>query len=242
MKRIVFTREHPLQDELVERLNDAGYIVEHAPLIKCQVNAIPNRAYQRIDENTWVFFTSQVAVDLFFEEAKGYFDTKAFKIATIGPKTSETVQKWGFQVTFESDKFYAKDLVEDWTQVYTSPETIFIPQSSLASKTLEKTLLEKGHDVLAWVMYETVHNEIGQQRVQQLNSDVSTIWTFASGSAWDSFYAVRQELPKTDLIAVIGTTTQASVERDGHCVAFRPYEPQIELMIQTILDNERIDE
>ncbi|MBF0779532.1 MULTISPECIES: uroporphyrinogen-III synthase [unclassified Granulicatella] len=237
MKRVIFTREHPLQMEWVDKLQQVGYQVEHVPLIKCQINAIPTRVYDELQEDDWVFFTSQVAANFFFEKAQGAFDNRAFHIATIGPQTSETVQAWGYSVTFESDKFYAKDLVSDWCKVYTTPKRIFIPQSSLAAKHLEISLNNLGHDVLAWVMYETIYHPEGQKKIAQYIDDVPTIWAFASGSAWDSFYDVQKELPASHEIAVIGTTTRGCVERNGHQASYMPLEPQIEDMVQVIFEH-----
>lgn len=237
MKRVIFTREYPLQDEWVEKLQQVGYTVEHVPLIKCQINAIPTRVYEQLSKKDWVFFTSQVAANFFFEKAKGAFQPGTFHIATIGPQTSETVQAWGYDVTFESDKFYAKDLVQDWCAVYKNPQRIFIPQSSLAAKGLEQSLLQLGHDVCAWVMYETIYHPDSKAAIKPfIDEHVPTVWAFASSSAWDSFYAVQHYLPSNHDIAVIGTTTRASVEKNGYQVTYMPCEPQIEQMVQVILE------
>ncbi|MEW4353840.1 uroporphyrinogen-III synthase [Streptococcus pneumoniae] len=231
-KAVIFTREHPLDRHLQEKLEEAGLTVYHIPLIHCQANPMPTEVVESMPEMDWVFFTSAVAAEFLAP----YLQSPLPKIATIGHQTSRVIATLGYTVDFESKYQYAKDFAKEWLALGFSKQRILLPQSSLSNPILAESLKNGGHDVLAFPLYDTQHYRLGQGGIQAFLGEKEILWTFASPSAWQSFYEICKILPRGHEISVIGTSTQEAVERDGFVVNLMPETPSIEKMVQTIID------
>lgn len=233
-QKIIFTREHPLDEQLKERLEEQSFEVCHLPLITCQVNPMPKWVLDKIGQADWLFFTSAVAVDFFAPHIQD-----RLQIATIGHQTSKAVYALGKEIDFESTYQYASELAKEWLDLKLDKQTILLPQSSLSNPILADTLRKYGHEVIAWPLYDTQPNRVGQERVPFYLGEEHILWTYASPSAWQSFYEVCPQLPKTHQLAVIGTSTKKAVEDTGHTIHFMPDTPSIEEMVDDIIQKER---
>ncbi|MGT2785028.1 uroporphyrinogen-III synthase [Streptococcus merionis] len=233
-QKILFTREHPLDEELRERLERHSFEVCHLPLITCQANPLPEWVLQRLPQADWLFFTSAVAVDFFAP----YIGDKT-RIATIGHQTSKAVQALGHTIDFESTYQYATEFAKEWLDLKLVRQTILLPQSSLSNPVLADTLRKHGHDVIAWPLYDTKPNTVSQEKIGQYLIEENVLWTYASPSAWQSFYEVCPQLPETHQIAVIGTSTAKAVLEAGQAVHFMPDSPSVENMVEDIIRKRR---
>ncbi|GGE33879.1 uroporphyrinogen-III synthase [Streptococcus himalayensis] len=235
-KTVVFTREHPLDNHLQTQLEAVGFRVRHLPLIHCQPNPMPKEILESIPQMDWVFFTSAIAAEFLLP----YLKTPLPQLATIGHQTSRVLTKLGHKIDFESNSQYAKDFAQEWLALGYTTQKILLPQSSLSNPVLAESLREGGHEVLAWPLYDTQYNPVGQGQIPPLLNEEELIWTFASPSAWQSFHAVCEHLPKGHAIAVIGTSTQKAVEADGGVVSMMPTTPSIERMVEEIIRRETL--
>ncbi|NEW61827.1 uroporphyrinogen-III synthase [Granulicatella sp. zg-ZJ] len=233
MGKIVFTREHPLEKDWTNTLNTLGLDIVHAPLIHCTANDMPKMILNNLHKADWVFFTSAVAAECFAP----YMRDLNVRIATIGHKTTQSVEDLGHTVDFESVSQYGVDFVGEWLTLGLSHQTVLLPQSSLSNLIIAQTLKDNGHTALAWAMYDTKPNKKGQSMIEALCQEKDVIWTFASPSAWESLIQVREQLPKHHQVAVIGTTTQQAVMNSHQIVDFMPDTPAIDNMIETIIQN-----
>lgn len=230
-QKVIFTREHPLDDTFVSRLEQAGFEVCHVPLIACQPNLMPDNVRDILTKANWVFFTSAVAVESFWP----YYNGLSLKIGTIGPQTSLAVKSRGCSIDFEATSHYAVDFVQEWLDEVEDSQIVLLPQSSLSNPVIADELQRAGHTVYAWAMYDTKPNLTGQSCLSNYLDETDVIWAFASPSAWDSFTATIPELPSGHKVAVIGTTTAKSVHKKGVEIDMMPEVSTVAAMVEEII-------
>lgn len=232
IRRVIFTREHPLAADDCQILITNGFEPTHVPLITCQPNSLSQEVLAKIEQADWIFFTSAVALEFF----KPYFPQKRFKIASIGPQTTLAIKEAGYQVDFEAQSHYAVDFVRDWLTKNPERQEVLLPQSSLSNPIIGQELMAAGHGVTAWAMYDTKPDRKGQAQLETYLAQEDILWTFASPSAFQSFQAVVPALPETHRLAVIGTTTAKAVEEAGYKISLIPQEPSIKKMVEKIVE------
>lgn len=233
VKKIIFTREQAPDSAWLAEIRQAGFETHHVPLICCQSRALPADIEAVLAEADWVFFTSAVAVEAF----SPYLQAD-YQIATIGPQTSQALDKLGRACDFESSSHYGLDFIQEWLDLALPTQKILLPQSSLSNPSLAEKLKEAGHEVWAWPMYETTSNPAGQDQLETYLSQEDVIWTFASPSAWHSFCAIKPHLASSHQIAVIGQTTSQAVIESGYRVDYQPQSPSVEEMVKEIIKKE----
>lgn len=230
-QKVIFTREHPLDDTLVSRLEQAGFEACHVPLIACQPNPMPYNVRDILTKANWVFFTSAVAVESFWPHHQGL----SLKIGTIGPQTSLAVTSRGLAIDFEATSHYAVDFVQEWLNEVEDSQIVLLPQSSLSNPVIAEELQKAGHTVYAWAMYDTKPNLTGQSCLSDYLDEPDVIWAFASPSAWESFETKITTIPEGHKVAVIGTTTAKSVRQKGVKIDMMPDVPAIAAMVEEII-------
>lgn len=235
-RRVIFTREHELTEDQQRLLQQHNIAFIHAPLIKCVPVQLSDAILKMIEHTEWVFFTSAVSVDFFMP----YLKNKPVKFATIGEQTTLALKHYVDKLDFMPKSSYGIDFVQEFSELYPNVGKILFPQSSISNPKIVEYLNEKNYDVTNFIMYDTVSNEIGQKKSfdEILKSDNlydETVWTFASPSAFKSFYEVIQELPKANKIGVIGTTTRDCLNEYGFSVHLQPSEPSMQLLIEEII-------
>lgn len=230
--KVINTREIPLTENLADKLISAGFESVHLPLIKHEAKKIPEGAIDFLNEADWIFLTSAVAVNFF----KPFLPSRPIKLATIGPQTSYSLREHGFDINLEASSYYGSDLVKEWLDLGFEKQKILLPQSSLANPKLAQTLLQTGHEVFEWFLYDTVPNmEVAEEFLVYL-SEERVVWTFASPSAWKSFEERVKALPKDHLIVAIGQTTARSIRRSGYQVDLVPEKPSFSEMVTMIIE------
>ena len=161
VKKIIFTREQAPDSAWLEKIRQAGFETHHVPLIRCQSLPLPEAVQAVLPEADWVFFTSAVAVEAFSPYLKA-----DFQIATIGPQTSQALDKLGRDCDFQASSHYGLDFIQEWLDLALQTQKILLPQSSLSNPSLAEKLKEAGHEVWAWPMYETTSNPAGQDQLE----------------------------------------------------------------------------
>ena len=97
VKKIIFTREQAPDSAWLAEIRQAGFETHHVPLIRCQSLPLPEAVQAILSEADWVFFTSAVAVEAFSPYLKA-----DYQIATIGPQTSQALDKLGRDCDFQA--------------------------------------------------------------------------------------------------------------------------------------------
>lgn len=231
--KIIVTREQPLTPYLNNLLKSAGFSAYHVPLICCSPEPIPDKISHHFNQADWILLTSAVSVRCLEDSLP-----KQIHIASVGHQTSLALKNAGYAIEFESQHPYALDLTKEWLALELSPQTILLPQSSLANPMISKQLRQAGHQVLDWVLYRTTHNIQGQKEALSYLGDNKVIWTFASPSAWQSFCDLKVVLPAYHRIAAIGKSTAKAIRKSGYEVDLMPDEPSMANMIKAIIQEE----
>ena len=117
-------------------------------------------ALSEIHKYQWIFFTSQMAVEVFCNEMKEQcVDVRKLmysKFFCIGEKTNEALQKYGFYADFVPSCWNSNTATKE-LQLFLKPQdNVLFPASSLAQKDLENAIQHIGAKCCRITAYETV--------------------------------------------------------------------------------------
>lgn len=232
--------------KITSTLEDIHYYGGHAlycPLIETREIIGTNDAMElEVARNyDWLIFTSQNAVDMFYTKMKRMqMEAWRFrgKIAAVGVKTAEALDRIGFKVHFTPSIYSADYFVEEFPTVAGQGVKCLFVRGDLAKSTLKSRL---PFAIQEWTVYETVEKTenvtLLLQTIQQ-QDDVTVI--FASPSAvnvyaqhiapivgWDSIH-----------IAAIGHVTSDAIEAYGATVHIQPEKYTMQAVLAEIIQME----
>ena len=87
---------------------------------------MPEAVQAVLPEADWVFFTSAVAVEAFSPYLKA-----DYQIATIGPQTSQALDKLGRACDFQASSHYGLDFIQEWLDLALPTQKIFAAPKQL---------------------------------------------------------------------------------------------------------------
>lgn len=200
---IVLTYSFGRLKGLAEALYDAGFEVDHTPLIETkaiETQEVKSQA-QALAASDWLLFTSQAAVEawrslgLAFDQAK---------LGTVGKKTAEKIARFGTEVDVIAEPQNAQGLVNCFTAHPEACGVVGLPQGSRALPALEEKLNAMGFETQALKIYETVALE--------WRADKADVIVLASPSAVEQ---VPDVIGKQATLVTLGETTQDAVKAKG---------------------------
>ena len=223
-KKIVVTRTRKQASKLTRKLLTLGASVIEFPTI--EINPLKdlsklNDAVKRIKEFDWIYFTSQNAINIFFDEVyKSGLDVRILsdiKIAVIGPATRDELIHYGLKADLMPKEYVAESLLEETGSVDIKNKKILLPCSEDARYTLTEGLTKMGAHVDRIHTYRADKPEgIKKEKIEELkNADVIT---FTSSSTVTNFFSIVPEV--NGQLASIGPVTGNTVKEFG-------YDPQI---------------
>jgi uroporphyrinogen III methyltransferase/synthase len=196
-KRIVVTRARSQAASLSERLSAAGADVIEMPATRIErAEPGPLRdALGRISEYGWAIFTSQNAVQIFWDalraDARDARALAAVKIAAIGPATASALLDCGLAVDVAPDRFVADALLDELRlrgDVH-GARVLYVAAEG-ARETLRDGLDDLGAVVDHVVAYRSVPDGAGAEQLRQrLLEDGADLVTFTSASSVNAFVA-----------------------------------------------------
>ena len=230
-RRIVVTRTRTQASKLSKALRRLGADVVEFPTIiiqKMQNMSPLHDAFTRLADFDWVVFTSQNAVQIFFQELneKG-LDARALgsmKVAAIGPATAKECRQYAIMPDLVPEEYVAESLVEAFADEDLEGKQVLLPCSESARMALTDGLREKGAMVERVHIYDAVTPlEIdGETMVHVSGADIIT---FTSSSTARNFFSL---VPDTKAaLACIGPVTADTVREYGH-------DPEVEADTYTI--------
>ncbi|MFH1907279.1 MAG: uroporphyrinogen-III synthase [Chloroflexota bacterium] len=227
--KVLITRPRSQADSFANALADAGFEPVYLPVIEIRpvedLTAL-DRALARINCYDWVVFTSVNGVEVVFERLFALTPTpllmgegQGVRVAAIGPKTAEALQKCGVTPDFVPEEYVAEailpglgDLRGCW---------VLLPRAEIARKALPEAIARAGGVAHEIAVYKTVPAQPDPNGLAALKSGVDAV-TFTSPSTVENFVEIVRRagldplhLPGNPKIACIGPITQKIAEEAG---------------------------
>lgn len=252
-RRIVVTRARSQASHLVRLIEELGGEAVEFPVIRTQPPTKPeavqalDAALGRLDEFDWVIFTSVNGVDHFFDRIRKLrIDIRKLngaRIAAVGSKTAEALERRGLLVDVLPAKFQGDDLLASIEAEMKPGQTALLPTADIAKAYIPARLKQLGLNVTEVDVYETVPDTTGGTEIIQLLEDKAiSIVTFTSSSTVTHLLTALKELgverPNELLqscqIACIGPMTAQTAEEAGLKVHFLAKEATVESLVESL--------
>jgi uroporphyrinogen III methyltransferase / synthase len=243
-KRIVVTRATQQAPALTEKLRDLGADVLEMPATQiARLDLAPLRAaMSTLNEFTWLIFTSQNAVAIFWEQLLGSGrDARALagvKIAAVGPATAGALLEHGITVDVIPKRFVAEGLLEmmqDRDDI--SEAKVLYVTAEGARDILPEGLETMGADVLVIEAYRSIKDGQGAERLSRaIEAGKVDIATFTSASSVRAYIdAIGDEMAQRVPAASIGPQTSQALKENGIEVKYEAKESTIEGLVTAVL-------
>jgi len=243
-KLILVTKQFNESDAFDSMLRSQGAVLEYFPTIKIQPlknNPELDLKLHNAANYYGVIFTSANGAKYFFERAEKLRVRYSGKIYSIGEKTKEKVESYGYQNYFTPERSNADDFAEELDLKELKDKRILIVRGNLSLDKVRKKL-SKYAEVDEVIAYE---NEIPEAdsigNLDEVNTLVSEdkvdCIVFFSPSAIANFLNLIQNFEqKKTVVGVIGNTTSEAAEKHGLKVGIVPRVPDSEEMAKSIIE------
>jgi len=239
-KKIVVTRTRKQASKLSVMLTSLGARTVEFPAIeieKMEDLSLFKKYLRSIEGYDWVVFTSQNAVNIFFEELfKSGRDTRALggvKIAVIGKASGEELKQYGVVPDLIPEKYVAESLLEGFRKHQVSDQKILIPCSADARMTLTDGLSDMGAVVDRIHIYRAVKPSYSDEKLMEDVKGADVI-TFTSSSTVTNFFSMIQDTGA--VLASIGPITTETIIKHGHMPAITADEYTIDGLVKALAD------
>ncbi len=174
------------------------------------------RTFKELRNYDWVVFTSENAVDIFFNECvRAEADARAFgqsRVCAIGPKTAESLKHRGIYPDCVPSRYCAEGILEVLGPLVKKGQKVLLPRAGGARDLIKNELSQRGVQVDETILYEAVPAALDAEAVRScLDSDIDYI-TFTSSSTVRAFMEIAgnervQHLKSCSVAACIGPIT-----------------------------------
>lgn len=148
-KKIVITRPAERAKDSVEMVKSYGAVPIVTPTIELK-DSKPEEMIKlcnMLNELDWLVFTSPRAIESFFKYCN-LENINNLKVAAIGPKTAEPLEKYGVKPDLIPDNYTAEGLLEAFEQFDVKGMKIGLPRTMVARYTLPHGLQARGAEVI----------------------------------------------------------------------------------------------
>lgn len=246
-KNIIVTRARTQSSRLLDIINDLGGNAIEVPAIKIKEveNNGLDKAIENIKDYTTLVFTSENAVDIFFNKLfslnKDIRSLSNLKIACIGNATAKAVKEKGIIADLVPEKFVAESLLELLKKNLTKEDKVLIPRAKEAREILVEGLKEVCF-VDEIKIYETLKEDSNKEDIFDiLEKDNELFITFTSSSTVKNFVEIigKENLAllkeKAKLVS-IGPVTSKTIESFGLTVYKEAKEYTIDGVVEAIIE------
>ncbi len=242
---ILNTRASLQSQELTSLLQSAGGTVCEYPCLEFIPTFDAERFKEiesRVNEDTWLLFTSAVAVDML---AVG-MSVKNHRLAVIGKKTAERAAQHGARVEFVSSvsnsEAFAEQFLEYLAEVGSSSGVLLLRGSS-GSNVLPKALAKAGVSSVAIDIYDSVMPTSSLELTAGLLERVPTLslLSFTSSDIVRNFVHSLRSAPsaleqlKSLPAVVIGEKTELTARECGFREVIVAAEPTIQEVARSLI-------
>jgi uroporphyrinogen III methyltransferase / synthase len=238
-KKIVVTRTRDQASVLAEKLRELGAEAVEFPTIEIKKKDVLSKlekAIGIIDQYNWIVFTSQNAVDIFFdtlrEKGKDSRSLGKIKIAAIGPATAKKLNGYFITPDIIPSEFIAEEIISSMKKYRLKNRRILLPCAAEARPALKKGLSELGAKVDRIEIYDTViPEEISEDSLSDIAS--ADMITFTSSSTVRNFFKIIRETKAK--FACIGPVTAEAMISLGHSPDIVASEYTIDGLVEAIV-------
>ncbi|MFL5566565.1 MAG: uroporphyrinogen-III C-methyltransferase [Gemmatimonadaceae bacterium] len=223
-QRIVVTRATPQAHALSDKLRDVGAEVIEMPATQiARLDLAPLRsAIDQLSLYTWLIFTSQNAVSIFWDQLLGEGkDTRALsglKVAAVGPATAGALLEHGVTVDVIPSRFVAEGLLEMFqARDDIAGNGVLYVTAEGARDVLPQGLRDIGAEVTVIEAYRSIPDGDGAERLaRKIEAGKVDLVTFTSGSAVRGYVdTVGDDLALRVPAASMGPQTSEALREAG---------------------------
>ncbi|BAQ65429.1 uroporphyrinogen-III synthase [Geminocystis sp. NIES-3709] len=236
---ILVTRAVSANNEFRQLLETKGATVLEFPALVIKPPStwqFLDNAIESLSQYNWLILTSANGVEYFFQRlhhlGKNKNNLKNLKIAVVGKKTAQYLEKYGVCADFIPPDFIADSLVAHFPESLPQQEILFPRVESGGRETLVQELTQKGAKVTEIPAYQSgCPDSIDETSWDALRNEVISMITFASSKTVQNFYSLVNQA-----IAEYPNLTLDSLLKDISIVSIGP---QTSLTCQKLL--KRVD-
>ncbi|MGQ5176884.1 uroporphyrinogen-III synthase [Bacillus halotolerans] len=198
-KTVLVTRNKTQAKSFRQKVEQLGGKAVLASLITFR-RALPNDLAEQVRIDLaipgWLVFTSVNGADFFFSYLKEnqLIVPGHKKIAAVGEKTARRLESYNVSVDVMPHDYIAEQLADALKQHAEPSERISVIKGNLSRDVIKKELTPLGYEVKEWVVYETVPDEDGIEKLKNAANQYSFDYvTFTSSSTVHTFMHVLGE-------------------------------------------------
>ncbi|PTX59373.1 uroporphyrinogen III methyltransferase/synthase [Melghirimyces profundicolus] len=255
-RRVLITRARGQSASMVRKVRELGGEAVEFPAIEIRPprNRAPlDAALKQLDRYDWVVFTSVNGVKYFFRHLKRLkLDVRRMhraRLAAIGPRTAEELEKRGLRVEVQPEEYRAEALAESLRSLVAPGDRVLLPRADIARKLLAVELERIGCEVTDVDAYDTVPGTRGvREVVELLKKGELHILTFTSSSTVRNFVeALRRvedhwkPLLRQVQVACIGPITADTAKESGLRVDIVAREYTMDGLIEALIRLPRME-
>lgn len=248
-KRIVMTRAQEQAGEFGRLLAAYGADPIEAPTIRVVPPSdwtLVDRAVSRIQDYSWVVFTSVNGVRPFIDRLRvAGKDSRAFgglRVCAIGPRTASELEKYGIMPDMIPSEYQAEGLLATFATFDLRGQRVLIPRAEVAREILPDQLRRMGAEVDVVSVYRTVAPQSDISRLkEELAAGSIDVVTFTSSSTVKNFVDlaggadIARGLTGRTTIACIGPITAETARECGLSVAIVADQNTVPALAQAIV-------
>lgn len=221
-KKILVTRAKEQAKSFVKKIEKLGGTPIVVPLLAFRPPKNRERlqeALQKLATFDWLIFTSINGVRFFFQQIDEEHrkQLKNFKMAVVGTKTEQELNKYGFQAQFVPDQFVAESFADALLKWVNEGEKVLFPRGNLARSVIPTNLRNHGIEVFEFDVYETVAAKESYEEIRHLikTKNIDYI-TFTSSSTVeyfaDAIQGLEDEAQSVQLVGIGPITEQTALK------------------------------
>lgn len=210
---------------LWKKLADGFTELNMQPVLLCNMQVVQTEQIQkleveltRLNKYQWVVFTSQNAVQIFFDEMKQKkIDIRGLgniKFAVLGSGTAEKLSSYGIQADFIPSEYTVPILAKELANRIKPEESVLIPRAVQSNRSLVDILLQKGIACCDIPIYDVVGTMT--ENIELLEELDYLVFVSASGvtAFFEELRKQKRTLPKGLKIACIGNVTKQRLQQE----------------------------
>ncbi len=225
--------------ELEKHLADSGFTLINYPMIEvceAEISVSDQTKIKNADSYDWLVFTSKNGVLYFFKKFENLtgkiFEKKNSKIAVIGSKTGNELQKKGIEPDYISESNLAEKFAFELKEkVIPENSKVLLLLGNLAGDIIEKTLSDFT-EVIRINCYQTCKPKVkNAEPLNRIFSNDYELIIFTSSSGFENFVSIAKDF-KIDLqkvrVVSIGKSTTRTMNEFGVIPVFTARQSNLE--------------